>query len=78
MERLWQQDLLDHPTSAYFKTLITCSQNCQRRAQYEQELLREKGVSDAYPVSIPPTGAPTTTAITNDATLASDSHVLSN
>lgn len=52
------QGLLEHPETPYLAAMLEFEGNCRRRRAYERRLRADKGVSEHYPVSIPPPGVP--------------------
>lgn len=51
-------DALKTPETLALQAIVQFTMNCQKRAAYERQLRREKGVSDTFPVSIPSPGVP--------------------
>jgi hypothetical protein len=52
------REVLECATTTHLKNMMTFCQNCQRRADYENRLRQERGLSSDAPVSIPPPGVP--------------------
>lgn len=50
--------VLDDAQTKQLQAVLQFAENCQRRASYEAQLRRDKGVGRHYPVDVPPPGVP--------------------
>mmetsp|Transcript_14825 Transcript_14825/g.28237 ORF Transcript_14825/g.28237 Transcript_14825/m.28237 type:complete len:328 (-) Transcript_14825:43-1026(-) len=50
--------IINDPQTKQLQAVLQFSENCQRRAAFEKQLRRDKGVGRHYPVDVPPPGVP--------------------
>jgi len=60
------REVLDAATTTNLQNILAFCRNCRLRADYEERLRREKGVSNEYPVAIPPPGVPVDSSYDSD------------
>ena len=63
LRKIKQQDaeeaaIIKDPQTKQLQAVLEFAENCQRRAAFEKQLRRDKGVGRHYPVDVPPPGVP--------------------
>ena len=51
-------EIIKDPQTKQLQAVLDFAENCQRRAAFEKQLRRDKGVGRHYPVDVPPPGVP--------------------